>query len=444
MSPRGFFAIGLIFLTVSIGWWALGTSVQTRTSNLDNSLSAEMASLWGPKVLAQGSPYLASRADANRTETGAVSPASSALKVGLKHEHRYKGLLWYSTFLVDFTGEYTFPASAVASGAESAPAGRARHFVFQLPHGVTTYGALSVTVDGQEAPVTSADIRSGRVCAPLSGAGPHKVAVHYATGGQDAWLYSPGEPAKTEDGDDSSVILPTDRLNELQDFSLTVTTDFAEIDYPRGTMSPTQRAEPLAAGGMQAGWKYPHLITAKGMGIAMPRRPNAGPIAARMSFFAPVSLLLFFTVLFTIVVLKSVRLHPMHYLFIAAGFFAFHILMAYLADIVNIHGAFWISAAVSVFLVASYMRLVAGVKFALAYTGLAQLVYLVGFSYAFFFVGRTGLTVTICAIVTLFVLMQATGRVDWHAVFVRERPHLPAPPPPPQPPVPTTLEPAER
>jgi hypothetical protein len=128
MSPRSLFAIGLIFLVVSAGWWALGTSVQSRTKQLDDSLSAEMASLWGPKVLAQGSPYLANRPDANRTEAGAASPASSVLKVGLKHEHRYKGLLWYSTFLVDFAGEYTFPATggpgveATSGGAPAAPA----------------------------------------------------------------------------------------------------------------------------------------------------------------------------------------------------------------------------------------------------------------------------------------------------------------------------------
>jgi len=113
----------------------------------------------------------------------------------------------------------------------------------------------------------------------------------------------------------------------------------------------------------------------------------------------------------------------------AAGFFAFHILLAYLADVVNIHPAFWISASVSVLLVVTYMRLVAGVKFALAYTGLAQLVYLVGFSYAFFWVGRTGLTITICAVVTLFVLMQATGRVNWHEFFRRPARPVVIPPP---------------
>jgi hypothetical protein len=44
-------------------------------------------------------------------------------------------------------------------------------------------------------------------------------------------------------------------------------------------------------------------------------------------------------------------------------------------------------------------------------------VFLVLFSYAFFFEGFTGLTITIGAIVTLFVLMQMTARVTWDEVF---------------------------
>jgi hypothetical protein len=41
------------------------------------------------------------------------------------------------------------------------------------------------------------------------------------------------------------------------------------------------------------------------------------------------------------------------------------------------------------------------------------MVYLVGFSYAFFLDGFTGLAITIGAIVTLFIVMQMTARIDW-------------------------------
>ena len=40
-------------------------------------------------------------------------------------------------------------------------------------------------------------------------------------------------------------------------------------------------------------------------------------------------------------------------------------------------------------------------------------------SYAFFFEGYAGLTVTLGAVLTLFVLMQLTARVDWGTVFAK-------------------------
>ena len=95
--------------------------------------------------------------------------------------------------------------------------------------------------------------------------------------------------------------------------------------------------------------------------------------------------------------------------------------MAYLVDLISIHMAFTICSAVSLFLVISYMRLIVGTKKAIFQIGLAQLIYLVLFSYTFFFVGYTGLSITILCICTLFVVMQATGKIDWDKVFEKEK-----------------------
>ena len=89
-------------------------------------------------------------------------------------------------------------------------------------------------------------------------------------------------------------------------------------------------------------------------------------------------------------------------------------------DHISFHQAFFLSSIVSVFLVVSYLRLVAGARFAIARAGLAQFVFLVLFSYAFFFEGYAGLTVTVGAVATLFVLMQMTGGVDWEEAFARK------------------------
>jgi hypothetical protein len=83
----------------------------------------------------------------------------------------------------------------------------------------------------------------------------------------------------------------------------------------------------------------------------------------------------------------------------------------------SIHAAFLVSGVASIFLVVSYLRLAVNLRFALVDAGLSQLIYLVLFSYAFFFEGFTGLAVTIGAVLTLFVVMQMTGRIRWEERF---------------------------
>ena len=83
------------------------------------------------------------------------------------------------------------------------------------------------------------------------------------------------------------------------------------------------------------------------------------------------------------------------------------------------------------------MRLVVSARFAFVEVAAAQLVYLVLFSCTFFLEGYTGLAITILCIATLFVVMQATARLDWEAIFSEHLPgKLPRPPVPPAPPPP--------
>ena len=152
----------------------------------------------------------------------------------------------------------------------------------------------------------------------------------------------------------------------------------------------------------------------------MPQKLQPGPLAGRISFFAPVSLFFFFFLVFVLSTLRGIDLHPMNYFFLACAFFAFHLLLAYLCDHISIHGAFAIASAVSILLVVSYLRLVVNLRFALVEAGATQLIYLVLFSYAFFFEGFTGLAVTIGAIMTLFVVMQMTGKIKWEERFARK------------------------
>jgi inner membrane protein involved in colicin E2 resistance len=192
-------------------------------------------------------------------------------------------------------------------------------------------------------------------------------------------------------------------------------TNFRDIDFPAGTVSPGVKTETPT--GWALTWTFANLISGQSIGMELPEKLNPGPFAARVTFFAPVSLLFFLAVMVMVGATSGPSLHPMHYWFIAAAFFAFHLLLAYLVDHVSVHTAFAVSAAVSLGLVVSYLRVVTGMRDALLKAGVAQAIFLVLFSYAFFFEGFTGLAITVGAILTLFVLMQMTARVSWDDVF---------------------------
>ncbi len=420
-APR-LFAIGFIFCCVSAAWMTLGGSVVHRTGESDTRLAREVAQLWGGKhdQVAPDAKILRPRLvsedvkekDARGNEVARrvtrtvhdevpVPLASSRVNVAMTLDQRRKGLLWYNTYGLGFVARYTF------RNPDDAERGSAVHLAF--PSSDAIYDGFAFRVNGREGSPT-ANLNQGiTIDTTLPARGEAVVEVAYKTRGLGDWTYSFGAAGS---------------VAQVKDFSLEMKTDFQNIDFPAGTLSPVKKTG--EGGGYRLDWTFGSLVTGQKIGMAPPNRLNPGPLAARITFFAPVSLLFFITVMVILGVLRGSSLHPMNYFFLAAAFFSFHLLLAYLADQVNVHAAFAIASGASVFLVLSYLRLVGGVRFALE-AGLAQLVFLVFFSYAFFFEGITGLTVTVGAVVTLFVLMQLTGRVDWSRVSDRS----PGGPPPP-------------
>ncbi len=317
------------------------------------------------------------------TEEVVLPLMSSRLSIGLDLEHRRKGLLWYSTFRSRFQGEYRF----VNSAAETLRV----VLSFAFPAKNAVYDDVKVLVDG--APVSVSDTGAIRVETTLAAGAGVTFTVGFASQGLDLWKYQFGDgPA------------------QVRDFRLEMRTGFRDIDFPEDTLPPTARR---AGNGWTLEWTYKNLVTGLPVAMSMPQKPQPGPIAGRISYFAPVSLLFFFFVMILMAALRGIDLHPVNYFFLAASFFAFHLLLAYLVGHISIHLAFAISSIVSVALVANYLRLIVGARFAFREAAGAQIVYLVLFSYAFFFPGYTGLTITVGAIVTLFVAMQATANVRW-------------------------------
>ena len=396
-------AIGFVFCCATVAWFILGATVQLRTHHQDRKLKAAVGQLWGiaqtqraPQVYWIDKVALPQEdAEQNQPlrtlERKQFLPvAGSQVHVGLQLEHRRKGLLWYATYRVDFAATYQIENRSGQS--------RELFFDFALPTTEAVYDDFTLSVGDVE--FLSPQISSGRLihALRLQPGERQSVRVSYRSQGLDEWRYSFG-----------------DQVNQVENFTLAASTDFDEIDFPEQTISPTH--EERTAEGWQLKWQYDHLLTGVDLGVVMPRRLNPGPWVSQVCFAAPVSLLLFFFLLFIFTTVKGIRVHPVNFFFIAAAFFCFHLLLAYLVDHISIHVAFLVGSLVSVFLVVSYMRLVVGPRFACVEVGLSQLVYQVLFSYTFFFTGYTGLTITILCIVTLFAVMQFTGRLDWEQVF---------------------------
>lgn len=404
-------AIVLIYLGATVAWIVLGGTIVSRTDSSRTGLSERVASNWGSEQL-QAPPtakYPSTEVDAVVGLDGNTRAVprhidvplplqSSDIHIGFHLDYRQKGLLWYTTYKVAFDGTYVFTNTS----------NKPQHvnFLFKLPARQAIYDGMEMKIDGKTVPMKNDD--GGLVVdADVAAGSSATLSVTYRSQGLSRWKYSFDE-----------------NVAQVHNFRLVMDTDFADINFPENSLSPTEKKRTNA--GWQLTWKFDSLLTGFNIAMEMPEKLQPGPIAGEICFFAPVPLFFFFFLMFIITTIRNIELHPMNYLFLAAAFFAFHLLLAYTADHIDIHAAFAISSLVSVFLVISYLRLVVGMRFAAVEAGISQLVYLVLFSYAFFFKGFTGLAITIGSIVTLFVVMQMTGRIRWAEKFQNPKPQKPA------------------
>jgi len=417
-------AIIFIFLCTAIAWAILGATIFQRTYDSGSASDSRVASTWGapqnqlpptasyeemvPKKEVKTENGRKIETVTQEEVTTDLPLESSHLNVDLNLEHRQKGLLWYSTYKVAFGGSYAFRN----------PSDKDQNVTFTLdfPTAQAIYDDLVFTID--DAPVALKNGKnSARGTVKIAAGKVATLKVGYKSQGLNDWRYSFANSSLTSQQGGSEY---STNVAQVKDFSLKMTTNFKDIDFPDNTLSPTEKHQ--TASGWDLDWNYKNLVSGYQIAMTMPEKLQPGPLAGRISFFAPVSLFFFFFLMLIITTMRGIEMHPMNYFFLAAAFFSFHLLLAYLVDHISIHAAFAICSTVSIFLVISYLRLVVGLRFAMREAALAQFVYLVAFSYAFFLKGFTGLAVTTGSIITLFVVMQATGKIRWKEKFAVQLP----------------------
>jgi len=373
-------AIGLIFCGAAMAWWILGGTLVQRTDDSDVAQKQRLTAQWGSPQ-EQQAPQI-------YTSSVYVPIESSRISVHIDLEQRRKGLLWYNLYQVRFVAHY------IVRNTSKDPHLAMR---FQLPHGDGSYTDVSYRI-GNRGIDPSRALNDGTLDFDLKPNEATPIDIAYSSRGTESWTYRFGKGTQS-----------------INDFALIMTTNFNNIDFPPNTLLPV--SEQTSPDGWRGEWRYRALITGNGIGMVVPYQLQPGPLAQRITFWAPVALLFYFFVMLLITTLRRIDLHPMNYFFLGCAFFAFHLLFAYLVDRIPLIAAFIICSLVSMFLTITYLRLVVGWRFAAVESGIAQFIYLVLFSYALFNEGWAGLTITIGAIITLFAAMQLTGRINWNERF---------------------------
>lgn len=419
--------IAFIWMVAAVGWMVLGGVTTSRKSDQEEKLRGGVQSLWG-SAQTQDAPQLtfswATVEQKQRTEqqngvTTQVSEEvttwheeplladSTRVAVDLRSDLRRKGLMWYSLYDVLFSANYRYDHVRTENGTLLV------RFAFPDPN--AEYDRFRFVVNGEDYS-GELDASNGSVVAkvPIAKGQSARIELGYKSRGLDSWIYR-----------------PTQGVARLRDFALSMRTHFRDIDFPVQTLSPSWRKQ--TGDGWRLDWKFEQIVSGFGIGMITPQRLQPGELAAALAFSAPISLFFFFLVIYVLATLRRIDIHPINYFFVSGAFYAFHLLFAYTADHLAVEVAFALCSAVSMALVVSYLRLVVSASFAWREAAFAQAVYLIGFSLAHFWEGFTGLTVTVLAILTLFVLMQLTGRVRWSSVLggtPQAQPPVPAQPQP--------------
>ncbi len=89
---------------------------------------------------------------------------------------------------------------------------------------------------------------------------------------------------------------PRDGVAQVRDFTLTMRTNFADDRLPRRHRLAERRRRRRRTAGRST-WTFANLISGQAIGMELPEKLNPGPFAARVTFFAPVSLLFFLAVM---------------------------------------------------------------------------------------------------------------------------------------------------
>ena len=408
MTVKKLFAIAIIFIFTLIAWMILGASNLSRTDKAYSELKREVASLYGDKLIIKA-PECYTKIkkikeeviDNKKTrkeydEYVFFETIKSNITIKLFLDQRKKGNLWFPTFKANFIGQYEFKIDNYDP--------QKKYYLFTtLESADSIYNDIILSINEKNIENVIPLIRKQEIPVIPQYNGIVKLSISYNSTGMEQLSYY--------------ITFNKDEIAQINHFNLKITTDFKDYDFPSDMMSPIEKKETKT--GYELVWSLNKAVTGKDVGLIIPNKLNPGEIVTRVAFFAPVSLLFFFIVIFMLSIIFKINFHAMHYFFLAATFFSFHLMYSYFSDHLDLYLTFALSSIVSLILTITYLRLFAPKIITFIYAPITQFIYLIVFSFSFFFKGMTGVIVTICSVITLFILMQMTGKTNWDEIFVK-------------------------
>jgi hypothetical protein len=224
-------ALVFIFICTTIAWMILGATISSRTNSSNQQLEGHVASTWGTPQ--EQTPPTAEYTvtefrDVTTKEEGKsvvhkekietqfpVKPNASRIQVDIHLDPRQKGLLWYSTYQVQFSGDYTFRNDTAEA--------RNLCFRFKFPAQKAVYDGLTMQVNGNKMSPANDD-QGANVQALVAPGETVVLHVAYRSQGLNSWRYKFG-----------------DGVAQASDFALNMRTNFKDIDFADDTLSPTSK-----------------------------------------------------------------------------------------------------------------------------------------------------------------------------------------------------------
>ena len=158
-------ALVFIFVCTTVAWMILGTTIFSRTYSSNQQLEGRVTSTWGSpqeqspptacykKIEFTAVTELTAGKSITRQDTSEryfpLPLGASTVDVKLNLDHRQKGLLWYSTYAVVFSGDYKFRNDTAQP--------QMVNFHLAFPAQRAVYDGLVMEVDGRSLPIAAND-----------------------------------------------------------------------------------------------------------------------------------------------------------------------------------------------------------------------------------------------------------------------------------------------